>query len=158
MRRLTLFATFALLASACSAAATPTESAQAAFEAYVAAINAGDVERAADFYDDDPDFHWVERGEVQYRSAEEAAESLAGLTSYGGTPEMTVDQVLVVDLDDNAAFLTAHFEFAMIGPDDATLFQFGGWMSVAMVKRDDGWKIAAGQSGPDKADQASQAR
>lgn len=138
------------LLTACAAAADENASAQAraAFDAYVAAINNGDVDTAASLYDRDPDFHWVEKGELRYTSADAAVESMTGLLAMGGMPLMTVNEVLVADLGDDAALVTANFNFVMLGEDKTPMFGFDGWISTAIVRREDGWKIAAGQSGP----------
>ncbi|WP_300376280.1 nuclear transport factor 2 family protein [Henriciella sp.] len=153
MRLPTLLASVAFLTACTTTAQADTSAdARAAFEAYVEAINTSDAETAAGFYDRDPDFHWIEQGKLRYTNAEEAAASMQGLLSYGGTPQMTVRKILVADTSDTSALVTANFDFAMIGSDDGTMFRFGGWMSVAMTLREDGWKIAAGQSGPNGAD------
>ena len=153
MKAFLLAATATALAPLISSAYAETAAdARAAFEAYVHAINTADAEAAAAFYDRDPDFHWIEQGQLRYTDAADAAESMKGLLSVDGTPQMTVNDVLIADLGESAALVTANFDFAMLGPDGQPRFSFGGWMSVAMIAREDGWKIAAGQSGPETSD------
>jgi len=116
--------------------------------AYADAINVGDVELAASFYDNDPDFHWIERGGVQYDNSEAAANSLKELIVPNASAMLTFDNVKVADLSVNAALVSAHFDYQMSFQGDQPSFSFDGWMSVAMVKRAEGWRIAAGQVGP----------
>lgn len=142
-----------LLLAACSAqnshnVADVKASASDALIAYTEAINTGDLQRAASFYDDDPDFHWIERGGVQYDNAEAASASLQGFAIPGATAAMTLDQIHVADLSATAALVSTHFDFSMTFENGEGNFAFDGWMSVAMVKRDDGWRIAGGQVGP----------
>lgn len=150
MKFLPAFA-LSILVAACGASyngeQTKTE-AGAALQDYVDAINAGDVALAASFYDKDPDFHWVERGGIQYDDAADAAASLEGLVVPGSTATMTLDQVRVADVSADAALVSAHFDYAMSFEGGTDGFAFDGWMTVAMVRRADGWRIAGGQVGP----------
>lgn len=125
--------------------------AKSAFESYVAAINDGDIARAASFYDDGPGFHWIERGGVQYTKGAEAAASLKQLAAGGGKSSMTIDHVQVAPMSATAALVSAHFDFAMLDASGSKEFGFDGWMTVGMVERNGGWKIAGGQTGPGKA-------
>ena len=36
----------------------------------------------------------------------------------------------------------------MFSNDNEEIFSFDGWMTLGMVKRDKGWLIAGGQTGP----------
>lgn len=122
--------------------------ARKALLAYGEAINSGDIDLAASYYDRDPDFHWIERGGVQYESGDAAAASLQGLIVPGSSANIRFDNVKVADLAADAAFVSAHFTYEMSYGGDQPGFSFDGWMSVAMVKRVEGWRIAAGQVGP----------
>ena len=137
---------------ACSAPASDLtaqkQEAVAVFNAYVTNLNASDYEAAAEIYDDGPDFHWIERGGVQYASGAEAAASLRSFKDQPGTATMTVDKLMAASLSDGAVLITAHFTFAMANPDGTPQFAFDGWMTAAMARRANGWRIAAGQVGP----------
>lgn len=122
--------------------------AKAAFEAYVGALNKGDIAVAAAMYDAEEGFHWIERGQVQYESGEEAAASLKSLVANGSAIEMTLGTVRVAELTAGSALVSAQFSFAMSAENGDPQFSFDGWMTVGMVKRTDGWRIAGGQSGP----------
>ncbi|WP_262694519.1 YybH family protein [Kordiimonas aquimaris] len=128
--------------------AAQKQDAMDAFNAYVTNLNAGDYEAAAEIYDDGPDFHWIERGGVQYASGAEAAASLRSFSGQTGTASMTVDEMMAATLSDGAVLITAHFTFAMANPDGTPQFSFDGWMTAAMTRRVNGWRIASGQVGP----------
>lgn len=115
---------------------------------YGEAISVGDIALAASYYDRDPDFHWIERGGVQYESGDAAADALKALIVPGASARLSFDNIKVVDLSDNTAFVSAHFDYEMSFKGDQPGFSFDGWMSVAMVKRAQGWRIAGGQVGP----------
>ncbi len=147
--RLAALIGFALLISACSAEPNDTRNeARSAFEAYIEALNSGDTAAAASMYDTEDGFHWIERGGVQYETGEDAAASLRSLSANGGKPQMTVDSIRVAGLANDAALVSAHFNFVMLSDEGESQFSFDGWMTVGMVRRAEGWRIAGGQTGP----------
>lgn len=138
-----------LLLVACSETRTNTAAeAQAAFEAYVDALNKGNIDTAAQIYDLSPGFHWIERGGIQYDTGAAAAASLKSLSENGGSSKMTLDNLKVVKLAEDAALVSSHFNFVMFSKTGEEQFSFDGWMTVGMAKRNSGWKIAGGQTGP----------
>ncbi|MDJ0643516.1 MAG: nuclear transport factor 2 family protein [Erythrobacter sp.] len=148
MRILTVGASALALANCAPHAGDPFREAEAAFGQYVAAINAGDSAAIADMYDDNPGFHWVERGGVQYTTGREATASFEELIASGSNPRMTTDDMQVAVLVDGSALVSTHFDLALLDAAGTEQFAFDGWMTVGMVKREDGWKIAGGQTGP----------
>ena len=149
--RTLLICAFSLFLAACGKASTTSYATpEQAFEDYVAALNNGDAAKAADYYDTADGFHWIERGHVQYETGEEAASSLRALQSSGGQSEMTLDTMRVSNLTNDSALLSTHFDFVVRSKDGDTQFSFDGWMTVGMVRREEGWKIAGGQTGPGK--------
>jgi len=148
MKSLALVITALMLASCGAPEGNPAQEAEAAFDQYVAAINAGDTSAIASMYDTNPGFHWVERGGVQYTSGKEATASFEELLASGMEPRMTIDNMQIAVLGDSSALVSTHFDLAMHDAAGAEQFAFDGWMTVGMVKRDDGWKIAGGQTGP----------
>jgi hypothetical protein len=128
---------------------TATE-AQFAFEAYVAAINKGDTTKAAQLYDHAEGFHWIERGGVQYASGSQAAQSLKDNFPSGSRVSMEVTDLHSTELGPDAALLSAHFIFTALNEDSTPQYSFDGWMTVGMIRREDGWRIAGGQTGPGK--------
>ena len=127
--------------------------AHAAFDAYVLAINAGDLATAAMFYDDDPDFHWIDRGILQYDSADAAQASLKNSSPPGSAVTFSYDEIYVADLSDHAAMLTVRYTYDVSFENGGKGYGWQGWMTLAMVKRENGWKIAGGQAGPVAAEQ-----
>ncbi len=149
--RLGLLLVLLVSMSACepmSSATDSTTEAKAAFQAYVDAINNGDIESASVMYDVEEGFHWVERGGLQYARGEDAAESLRTLTSNGGVPRMSIDDIHAAHLSKGAALVSAHFDFSVLSDTGEERFSFDGWMTVGMAMRSGGWRIAGGQSGP----------
>lgn len=137
---------------ACGQASTKTKTdsaaeAVAAFEAYVEALNTGEIETAAAIYDLSPGFHWIERGGIQYESGAAAAQSLKSLSASAGSSKMTVNTMKVSELAEGAVLLSAHFDFAMLSEAGEEQYSFDGWMTIGMAKRDTGWRIAGGQTG-----------
>lgn len=122
--------------------------ARGAFDDYVADLNRGDYAKASLIYDLAPDFHWIERGGIQYESGAEAAVSLLSLGGQGSTPRMTTDEMRITYLSPTSTLISTHFYFQMVDEDGNVQFGFDGWMSVAMVKKENGWVFAAGQVGP----------
>jgi len=143
-----------LILGACDQAAVPESGnaaeAERAFETYVAAINDGDTEKATQFYDRADGFHWVERGNVQYASGDEAAASLIENSSAAHRVTMKIDDLHSAPLGPGAALLSAHFTYSARGSHGSLIYSFDGWMTVGMVKRAEGWRIAGGQTGPGK--------
>lgn len=121
---------------------------RSAFDAYVAAINAGDLQKATTYYDNDDDFHWIDQGKLQYASAEAAKESLLNSSPSDSSTQFAYDGVYIADLSANAALVSVRYTYAVSFESDATGYGWEGWMTFAMVKREDGWKIAGGQAGP----------
>lgn len=154
--RQAIFATLApaILLAGCQDAASPADvasnadGAQAAFEQFVADINAGRIDAAAGYYDRAPGFHWVERGAVQYETGDAAAASLTSNFSPDSNSAMTLHDIRVAPMGADAAVVSAQFTFSATDQASGADFAFEGWMTVGMVRRADGWRIAAGQSGP----------
>jgi len=141
-----LFATVLLIA--CTQQPTkPDVSAQSAFESYVEALNAGETDTAANYYDTADGFHWIERGGIQYENGSDAANSLRDLQSTASS-KMTLDNIRVAELSATSALISTHFDFTMLSAANEPQFSFDGWMTVGMVYREGGWKIAGGQTGP----------
>jgi hypothetical protein len=111
-------------------------------------LNAGDTDKAAAMYDTTDGFHWIERGIIQYENGADAAASLRALSETGGRSNMTIDSVRVAELGDTSALVSAHFDFVMFSEENEEAFSFDGWMTVGMIKREEGWRIAGGQTGP----------
>ena len=150
MRSLIIGIVGIVLASCNQQASSNDISAKAAFENYVTELNNGNTSKAAAYYDSNDGFHWIERGSVQYETGQEAANALMSLQSSGGQAHMSLSDTRVAKLSQTSALVSSHFDFDMLDMDGKPQFSFNGWMTVGMVKRPDGWKIAGGQTGPGK--------
>ena len=124
---------------------TTREEASVAFRAYIDAINEGDTQRAGEFYDRAEGFHWVERGSVGYETGDEAAAAVSAFTDNNTTTHMAIIEMRVAELSPDAATVSVQSEFTAIMTGGMTM-KIPGWMSVAMARRDDGRKIAAGMT------------
>lgn len=147
MKRLQMIVVAVLVASCSAPVDNTAQDARLAFEAYVEALNAANFDSAAQMYDNSEGFHWIERGGVQYESGSDAANSLRALSDSGGKPQMRLDAVRVAKLADGAALVSAQFDFQMLAETGDEMFAFDGWMTVGMVRREKGWRIAGGQTG-----------
>ncbi len=146
--RKVVFLLVALCLTGCTAATDTSsveEEVRATLVAYSAAINAGDAAAAGAFYDDEGDFYWVERGRVQYKNADEARESMKNLADSDFDVTIMMTDVKVAPLSSSTAFASGLFETTFAQPDGKS-FGLGGWMTVGMVKREDGWRIAGGHT------------
>jgi ketosteroid isomerase-like protein len=150
MRTLPLIVTLFLLAACVRNAPVPDEEAVRfevadAYQAYVKALNAGDLDAARAFYDDRDGFHWIERKAVLHESGQAAAAALGDFTAGPGKSVMQIEDMRVAALGPDAAFVSARYTFTAFLPG-GEFFEIGGWMSTGMVRRADGWKIAAGMN------------
>lgn len=124
---------------------TVRQEAASAFNAYVEALNNNDLETARAFYDREDGFHWVDRGAVTYETGEEAANALQPYQDATSKSVMTIEDMHVAALGPDAAFVTVKFRFSIFMPGD-NFMEIPGLMSVGMVRREDGWKMAAGMT------------
>jgi len=148
---------------ACSTADTPEESQSsdssfdeaalrpevaAAFDGYIAALNASDFDLAASYFADDPRFAWFEDGIQTYASRDDVRRSLEQLEAMGAL-SVTVEPARIVVLSADAALLdTTHT--TVVGEPGAG-FEFSGVMTVALVRTDTGWKFLQGHTSTPRA-------
>lgn len=150
MRLLPILLTPALLAGCAPSVEAPDpvavqKEAADAFQAYVKALNEGDLETARSFYDDADGFHWIERKKLTSENGPEMAAGLADFTEGPGKSIMTIEDMRVAALGPDAAFVSAKYVFTVIMPGGG-FFEVEGWMSTGLVRREDGWKLAAGMN------------
>ena len=119
--------------------------ARAAIDAYVQAVNAMDFDSAGTLYSWSGDFQWIEEGEVRYRSAEEAHESLAGLGAMASSTELTLSDLTVTALGPEAAVATCHFE-QEVGIEGGAGFAFGGAMTIVLRRESGRWLFVYGHT------------
>ena len=125
--------------------AAAADEARAAVEAYVAAVNALDLDSAASFYSDTPHFQWIEDGAVRYRSARESHESLAALVEMASSTELTVSDLKVTALSPDIAVATCHF-VQTIAVDGGPGFAFAGALSIVLRRENGRWLFVSGHT------------
>ncbi|MYG35886.1 MAG: nuclear transport factor 2 family protein [Gemmatimonadetes bacterium] len=119
--------------------------ARTAIEAYVAAINAMDIDSAGSFYSNTPDFQWIEDGAVRYRSARESHESLAALVEMASSTELTVSDLSVTALSLDIAVATCHFVQA-IAVEGGPGFAFAGALTFVLRRENGRWLFVSGHT------------
>ncbi len=116
-----------------------------AFEAFVAHSNGAEWDAVLAFYSDDPDFHWVEDGALAYPSKADLAAAVEGI--YDAVEEMglEVDDVRVLPLRDDLAWLTASWKQSFtLASGDA--FSYAGATTILCERSGDGWVFLAGHN------------
>ncbi len=116
-----------------------------AFEAFVAHSNAAEWDTVLAFYSDDSDFHWVEDGALAYPSKADLAAAVEGI--YDAVEEMglEVDDVRVLPLADDLAWLTASWKqsFTLASGDS---FSYAGATTILCEREGDRWVFLAGHN------------
>ncbi len=116
-----------------------------AFDEYVARANAGDWDAVLAFYSDDPDFHWVEDGAVAYPSKADLAAAVEGI--YDAVKEMglEVDDVRVLPLRDDLAWLTASWKqsFTLVSGESLS---YAGATTILCEREGDRWVFLTGHN------------
>ena len=133
-------------AAAVPAIAAAAEQARNAIGAYVEAVNAMDLDSAGTFYSDSPDFHWIEDGEVRYRSAQESRESLAELGAMASATELTVSGLSVTALSADIAVAACHFTQTVQVAEGGPGFSFSGAISIVLRRENCRWLFLAGHT------------
>lgn len=119
--------------------------ARTAVEAYVAAVNAMDLDSAGSFYTDTPDFLWIEDGALRYRSARESRESLAALVAMASSTELTVSDLSVAALSPGIVVATCQF-VQTVGVEGGGDFAFAGAMTIVLRRENGRWLFVSGHT------------
>jgi ketosteroid isomerase-like protein len=120
------------------------DSVGATFVDFVARFNARDVDSVARFYSDQPDFHWIEDGELRYRSRAEIRDALAQLAPFRDV-RFSADPPRIVALAPGAAALVVTFDQALVDSSGGGTGIVGA-MSIAAVHGPAGWKWRSGHT------------
>jgi len=112
---------------------------------YADAINSGDIDKAGSYYSDGAGFYWIERGGLQYESAEAARTSLSSLAKSGLNIDVKYTETHISLLGPDAAIASLKFETTFRHADGGS-FGFNGWQTTGVVRTDNGWKIAGGHT------------
>lgn len=119
--------------------------ARAAVEAYVAAVNAMDLDSAGAFYMDAPDFLWIEDGAIRYRSARESRESLAALAAMASSTELAVSDLSVAALGPGIAVATCRF-VQTVDIEGGPGFAFAGALTIVLRRENGRWLFVSGHT------------
>ena len=118
---------------------------RSAVEGYAARFNAHDAAGAGAIYADDPAFHWVEGGRLDYATRDAAVKGLSDFLA--GFPESRLEfhNIRVDAVGDGTAVATVDFR-QTVAANGQTALAFEGIMTLTMVKRGGAWKIVVGHS------------
>jgi len=116
---------------------------------YLTVLENRDLDRLTDLYAPAGRFHWIEDGQLRYRSADEVARGLESLPP-DATLRTEFSEQIITALGDRGAVASMRFE-TVVG-DGPGAFAFGGMMSIALEREGDGWKIVAGHTSSERED------
>lgn len=122
-----------------------TDSVRTTLDGFVAAMEAGDWERLAEFYADDPRFRWLEDGRVTYDSKEAIVTSLGDVGGSFTHGTLEYSDVEITPLAPGLAAFTAGFDQRLVGSDGGS-FSFSGVMGATLIHEPDGWKFLNGHT------------
>ena len=120
------------------------DSVRRAFGNYTAALGAGDVNAAMQFYSDDPGFRWVEDGSIRYTSRRDIAASLEQLRGFARL-SFRFDEPSIDVLAPTVAILTTVTETTLADSAGRSL-SFTAALTVTMVRDSLGWRARSGHS------------
>lgn len=120
------------------------DSVRRAFGDFTAALGSGNVDRAIQFYSDDPGFRWVEDGTVRYTSRRDIAQALEQVRGYASLT-FRFDEPSIDVLAPNVAILTTATETTLSDTTGKAL-SFTAALTVTMVRDSAGWRARSGHS------------
>jgi ketosteroid isomerase-like protein len=117
---------------------------QRLFTEYTRALSAGDLERAARFYADDPRFAWYEDGVERFDSR---ADVLAGLNQAraSGAARLRFTNPQITVLDPWTAVLATTFRRDVAGSGEGEPAS-RGMITITLVRELEGWRFLVGHS------------
>ncbi len=121
------------------------DSVRAMLQTYRETVNAGDWEAVTAYYGDDERFHWIEDGEVRYRTKEEVSQALASLGGFFTSVRLTVKETRVTPLAPGIAHVATLFEQELV-PSEGQPFRFSGALTLLALNTPEGWKLTAGHT------------
>jgi pimeloyl-ACP methyl ester carboxylesterase/ketosteroid isomerase-like protein len=127
-----------------AAAAEVRTGVEATLDAFRAASAAGDWNKVISFYLDSPDFRWIERGHVEYRSVDEIRKSLIAFPA-GTKIHTTYRDTEIIPRTADVAVVVTRFETRVAIPQSGG-FRFDGALTIDLVRRDGAWRFAAGHT------------
>jgi ketosteroid isomerase-like protein len=119
------------------------DSVRGAVSGWTDAMNHRDAAAAARYYADDPEFRWIENGQISYTSPAEVAAAMARSFAAFRSFALHLVDPTITPLAPGAASVTASFTQTMT---DTTgqVTGIAGAVSFTMVDGDSGWRILVG--------------
>jgi hypothetical protein len=111
---------------------------------YRARTDSSDWESLLAFYDDGPQFRWVENGAVYARSKEDVRRAFAAIPP-GMRVRTTYEDTEILPLAAGLAMVFTRFRTAMTDSSGAG-FHFGGAISMTLQHQGAGWRILNGHT------------
>jgi len=117
---------------------------QATLDAYAKLSAAGSWEALMRLYADEPRFRWMSNGTIVARSVDEIRKTFLALPP-GSRFETTYQDVEITPLAPGVAQMAAPFQTRVVDPKSGG-YAFGGFLTMILVERADGWKILSGHA------------
>lgn len=108
-------------------------------------VEATDWDRLIERYADDPDFTWVEDGQVRYRSRGDLRAAFDGLQGQFSATRTEFLDPSIIPLAPGLANVVADYR-TTLRRDGGENVSFGGVMTMTTVHTDDGWKVLQGHA------------
>jgi hypothetical protein len=126
-------------------AAAIRDSVKATLAAFLRYSAAGHWDSLAGLYDESPEFRWMEEGIVQYRSSAQIRQALRR-ASPGTRIETTHHDTQIAALAPGVGSVATAFHTRFVDPRNPAGLEFGGVITMTLVHRDAGWRIAVGHT------------
>lgn len=117
---------------------------QATLDAHGKLSAAGSWEALMRLYADEPRFRWMSNGTIVARSVDEIRKTFLALPP-GSRFETTYQDVEITPLAPGVAQMAAPFHTRVVDPKSGG-YAFGGFLTMILVERADGWKILSGHA------------
>lgn len=125
------------------------DSVQAFLSTWSVEEGAGGWDTLVDRYAEDPDFVWVEDGQVAYRSVEEIDAAARGLESSFVSEATEFIEPSIAPLAPGIANVTTRFQ-TTLRRRTATDIQYSGVMSMTVLNTEGGWKVLRGHTSTER--------
>ena len=155
MRILTVVVAVAILAAGCvdrdstalskDHAAAIRDSVAAFLSAWSEGAGPGEWDRLGERYADDPDFVWLEDGQVRYASAEGVRSAFEGLRQGFVGVRTEFDDPRITPLAPGVAVVATRFH-TTLRRDEGAPVRYGGAMTMTVLDTEDGWKVLQGHT------------
>jgi len=112
---------------------------------YQAYVSSGNIDNIMSLYSEDSRFHWVEDGQITYRSAMEVKNGFQVLLKDFPNSKLELRNITVTPLPPDYATITVFFKQSL-ADSTGNGFSFSGAMTITAVKEQSGWKFLMGHA------------